>query len=111
VHKFGTKINQDPGTGSKENIPGLCYVVCDEEAHPPGLFVLLSPGAPGVEHIGLDAQHLQLSAVTTGLLQTAHHPNSNCNLSLWPSHASFFLEQSQLYRLQEGYVPNWRGSD
>jgi hypothetical protein len=49
--------------------------------------------------------------VTTGLLQTAHHPNSNCNLSLWPSHASFFLEQSQLYRLQEGYVPNWRGSD
>jgi hypothetical protein len=48
--------------------------------------------------------------VTTGLLQTAHHPNSNCNLSLWPSHASF-LEQSQLYRLQEGYVPNWRGSD
>jgi hypothetical protein len=28
--------------------------------------------------------------VTTGLLQTAHHHNSNCNLCLWPSHASSF---------------------
>jgi hypothetical protein len=28
--------------------------------------------------------------VTTGLLQTAHHPKSNCTLSLCPSHASSF---------------------
>jgi hypothetical protein len=46
--------------------------------------------------------------VTTGLLQTAHHPNRNCNLSLWPSEASS-LQNRVSYK--EGYVPNWRGSD